>query len=178
MSAERKTPHCALLLELLSDGAWHTHLEIYALQIIGHSRVAELCGPRYGYSIERKRRKIGSGETEYLYRLVGVAAEPAPPLVPVLEGRLSDAAHARLQTLFRSEATPPPVWLEDGEEQQNSGTPRGQSDVQQLELDEIICVENEISAIRSFGDLTTDELERLDVLEARHRDLDVARSVS
>lgn len=177
MTAERKRPHCALLLELLSDGAWHSHLEIYALQIIGHSRVAELCdGVKYGYSIERKRRRIGSGETEYLYRLVGVPAEPASPYVAILEGKLSAASQRRLNTLFRSDPTWAPV-REDGDGEENSDTPGGQSGVQ-LGLDEIVGVENEINAIRSFGDLTAVELDRLDVLEARHRDLDVARSAS
>jgi hypothetical protein len=34
--------HCARVLELLSDGKPHSHHELYALNVIAHSRVAEL----------------------------------------------------------------------------------------------------------------------------------------
>lgn len=49
MSAQRKPTHCERVLELLGDGNAHTHLEIYALGVVCHSRISEL--RRRGYVI-------------------------------------------------------------------------------------------------------------------------------
>lgn len=56
--------HCERLLAVLSDGREHDHHELYALNMIVHSRVADL--RRRGYVIEHRR----DGELS-LYRLVG-----------------------------------------------------------------------------------------------------------
>lgn len=189
--SERRPPHCALLLELLADGVWHSHLEIYALNIIGHSRIAELCNPeKYGYSIERKRRKIGSGELEYLYRLVACPAPAATVYIERLEARLSDSVRARLASLRSSSAMP--ACLEFTTEAPPS-TPSGSGHSvreealpcetstrsaaapdsldEQLGLDEIMGLENELQALRSLDALTAEDVERLDVLTARHEQL-------
>ena len=55
--------HAARVLELLSDGKPHTHHELYALHVIGHSRIADL--RRRGYTIEAWR----DGD-DYCYQLV------------------------------------------------------------------------------------------------------------
>lgn len=55
--------HKQRVLDLLADGRPHTHHELYALHVIGHSRIADL--RRDGHMIEQWR----DGE-DYLYRLV------------------------------------------------------------------------------------------------------------
>lgn len=50
------------VLELLSDGRKHTHLEIYRLGVIAHSRVADLRAKGYQITCER------AGD-DYLYQL-------------------------------------------------------------------------------------------------------------
>lgn len=189
--SEKRPSHCALLLELLSDGAWHSHLEIYALHIVGHSRVAELRGRRYGYVIEQRRRKVGSGDTEYRYRLVAAPAENATPLLPRLEAQLSPGARARLTTLRVSTANdlpealaPPAEYPSDPQkaskaEEAGPVTDGGSRDAQggpatqgpQLDLDELVAVENELAALRSLGGLTPEDLDRLDELAARHEQM-------
>lgn len=171
MSAERKRSHCELLLELLSDGAWHNHHELYELRIVGHSRVAELRDPaRYGYSIEHTRRGSGA-EQEHLYRLVGVPADP-PPLAVRLEQRLPEHVQYRLNSLFRSRA----ALASSDEELRGIGADVPLTAEAQLDLDELVGVENELSALRSMGVLTDGELDRFDQLEARHQELEAARA--
>lgn len=53
---------CERVLELLSDGKPHSHMELYRLGLIAHSRVADLRAR--GYDIECA--KTGG---EYLYTL-------------------------------------------------------------------------------------------------------------
>jgi hypothetical protein len=70
--------HCERVLDLLSDGREHSHHELYALNVVAHSRVAELRGRDYEIS---QRRVVGAGgEPDYLYQLVSsprpVALEP------------------------------------------------------------------------------------------------------
>jgi hypothetical protein len=60
--------HCERVLELLSDGEWHTHHELYALHVIAHSRISEL--RKRGHLIEIDR----DGDL-YLYRLVSEPTE-------------------------------------------------------------------------------------------------------
>lgn len=64
--------HKQRVLDLLSDGAPHSHHELYALHVIGHSRIADL--RRDGYTIAQWRE----GD-EYMYQLVS-PAEPQPLL--------------------------------------------------------------------------------------------------
>jgi hypothetical protein len=59
--------HCERVLALLSDGQPHTHHELYALNVIAHSRVAEL--RKRGYEIEH-RREERDGEQVSVYQLV------------------------------------------------------------------------------------------------------------
>lgn len=55
------------VLELLSDGDWHSHTQLYDLHVVAHSRIATLRAR--GYRIECERE----GPT-YWYRLVGEVA--------------------------------------------------------------------------------------------------------
>ena len=67
------------VLELLSDGESHAHHELYALNVIAHSRVADL--RKRGYVIEQWREEDPrSNRPVYFYRLVS-SPEPdqAPP---------------------------------------------------------------------------------------------------
>ncbi len=65
--------HNQKVLALLSDGKVHTHHELYALHVIGHSRVADL--RKQGYAIECWRE----GDLS-LYQLV--ATSPTDPVAP------------------------------------------------------------------------------------------------
>lgn len=69
----KRGTHKARVLQLLSDGRPHSHLELYALGCIAHSRVADL--RRDGYDIQASRIKDG-----YVYQLVGSLAAPARPV--------------------------------------------------------------------------------------------------
>lgn len=66
--------HKARVLALLSDGKAHNHHELYALHVIGHSRIADL--RRDGHRIEQWRE----GDL-YFYRLSleQATADPASP---------------------------------------------------------------------------------------------------
>lgn len=69
----------ARLLARLSDGCWHSYMELYELHMIVHSRVSDL--RRDGYLIECDKR-----EKNYRYRLKGrtlneTADEPTSPAV-------------------------------------------------------------------------------------------------
>lgn len=70
--------HCDRLLDVLSDGNEHDHLELYRLGMIVHSRVADL--RKRGYLIEHRREQHTS-----FYRLVGrlddAHREPQPGLL-------------------------------------------------------------------------------------------------
>lgn len=68
------------VLQALSDGRWHTHLELYGLGVVLHSRISELRSPKggghnilmrreSGYDMERRVRT-----TTYWYRLMPPAA--------------------------------------------------------------------------------------------------------
>lgn len=71
--------HDELVLDLLSDGKPHGHMELYALGVMAHSRVASL--RRKGHVIECN--KTGGA---YLYRLVS-----SPDLCSVETGAQSPA---------------------------------------------------------------------------------------
>lgn len=83
--------HNERVLNLLKDHKPHTHHELYALRVIGHSRIADL--RRQGHVIAVWRE----GDN-YLYRLLSDgreangATDPTPPLVdesvvaPIAEG--------------------------------------------------------------------------------------------
>lgn len=59
------------MYELLSDGNAHSHHELYALNVIAHSRISEL--RRRGFVIEQWREHDArSGELFYWYRLTSV----------------------------------------------------------------------------------------------------------
>lgn len=65
--------HCERVFQVLADGQPHSHLELYALGTVAHSRISDL--RRKGYLIEQWRE----GDL-YLYRLDGllVSADPEP----------------------------------------------------------------------------------------------------
>jgi hypothetical protein len=60
--------HCGRILELLSDGRWHNHHELYALNVVAHSRIAEL--RERGHVIDHRRVVGADGEPDYLYQLI------------------------------------------------------------------------------------------------------------
>lgn len=60
--------HCDRVLDLLADGRWHSHLELYQLGTIAHSRISDL--RRRGHRVDCRR----DGDL-YLYRLVPVRGE-------------------------------------------------------------------------------------------------------
>jgi hypothetical protein len=64
--------HNQRVLNLLSDGKPHTHHEIYALNVIAHSRIADL--RRQGYTIP-SWTYTENGKRVYLYQLL---AKPKP----------------------------------------------------------------------------------------------------
>ena len=64
--------HCERVLELLSDGREHSHHELYALNVVAHSRVAEL--RKRGYTINQRRVVGSDGEPDYLYSLCDARA--------------------------------------------------------------------------------------------------------
>lgn len=62
-----RTTDCDRLLAVLSDGRPHNHLELYGLNMIVHSRVADL--RKRGYTIESWRERHVNG-TRYWYQLL------------------------------------------------------------------------------------------------------------
>lgn len=54
------------LLAILSDGAWHSHRDLYRIGCIVHSRIAELRAR--GHRIECERRDV-DGDPVWFYRL-------------------------------------------------------------------------------------------------------------
>jgi hypothetical protein len=89
------------VLELLSDGKAHSHHEIYALNVIAHSRISELRNRR-GYGIEQWREEDArTGETVYFYRLVSEPVSiPAAARAEALRRPAPKSPHSR-----RDEAT-------------------------------------------------------------------------
>jgi hypothetical protein len=80
----RKPSHWERVLELLQDGEAHSHHEIYALNVIGHSRIADLRARHY--VIEQWREDDPrTEETTYWYRLLGREV-PAPAAVEASPG--------------------------------------------------------------------------------------------
>lgn len=67
--------HCERVLELLSDGREHSHHELYALNVVAHSRVAEL--RKRGHKIEQRRVAGDDGKPDYIYQLRSLR-EPEP----------------------------------------------------------------------------------------------------
>ena len=64
--------HNERVLQLLADGRPHSHHELYALNVIAHSRVSDL--RKRGHVIEMWRE-----DDLYLYRLVQDCTEGADP---------------------------------------------------------------------------------------------------
>jgi hypothetical protein len=89
------------VLDLLADGAWHSHHEGYALGLILHSRVAEL--RKRGYRIEMRRE----GDL-YLYRLAGDPSSSGFGFTPFTEG----ATRPRVSSPADSAVAYPPADLE------------------------------------------------------------------
>lgn len=61
------------ILEVLSDGRWHTATELYRTGCVLHSRISDLRN-KDGYTIER-RNVGGVGAEAHEYRLVGGCVE-------------------------------------------------------------------------------------------------------
>lgn len=59
--------HCERVLELLSDGREHSHHELYALNVVAHSRVAEL--RKRGHVITCKNVTDLTGQRVSVYQL-------------------------------------------------------------------------------------------------------------
>lgn len=98
---KRKT-HCQRVLEILSDGRPHSHLELYALGTVAHSRISDL--RKKGHEIHQWR----NGDL-YLYRLVPSLAS-APDSSHSSLGGLGDGelgAEASEAALARPDARPP-----------------------------------------------------------------------
>jgi hypothetical protein len=91
--------HCERILQLLSDGRPHSHLELYALGTVAHSRISDL--RKKGYTIEQSR----DGDL-YLYRLVSLASAAAPGEGLAVQG--TEAATVADNPL-PSEPTPMPL---------------------------------------------------------------------
>lgn len=91
--------HKQKVLRLLSDREPHTHMELYALGCVAHSRISDL--RRDGHQIDAWR----DGDL-YLYRLVGVLDEA--PIGPVLsrDPLLSLPADPPGETMGASSSTP------------------------------------------------------------------------
>ncbi len=111
-----KTTHNAIVLEVLADGDWHDHLELYALNVIAHSRVAEL--RKLGYTIERAVRVDGGGKRHYRYRLAGVPAGGCP-----FEVQLEPQAQAALSRLRIAGDPPAPEVLTESPVSQRQAGP-------------------------------------------------------
>lgn len=71
--------HTKRVLALLSDGKPHTHLELYALGVIAHSRVADL--RKQGHDIACWTAN-DHGERVSVYQLVGSSAPPGDDDLP------------------------------------------------------------------------------------------------
>lgn len=67
--------HNQRVLQLLSDGQPHTHHELYALQVVAHSRISDL--RKQGKNIVQWAA-TENGERVYVYQLVALP-EPAVP---------------------------------------------------------------------------------------------------
>jgi len=67
-TAGKSPTDCDRLLAVLSDGREHSHLELYQLGMIVHSRVADL--RKRGHVIHTWRERHPNG-TRHMYRLVG-----------------------------------------------------------------------------------------------------------
>lgn len=86
--------HNERVLNLLADGAWHTHHELYGLHVVAHSRVSDL--RKRGHRIEMRR----DGDL-YLYRWLW-STPLLPAETPILESHSAvmpcgaGSAHPRL----------------------------------------------------------------------------------
>jgi hypothetical protein len=71
--------HCQRVLDLLSDGKPHSHLEVYDLRVVAHSRVAALRAA--GHLID-----CWKADGVYWYRLLdGGGGSPLPLVAPAVE---------------------------------------------------------------------------------------------
>lgn len=83
--------HNERVLALLRDGREHDHHELYALNVIAHSRIAEL--RRRGYVIQQRRETGPDGDARYIYRLVSEPSlSEAPETVTPLAGHIRAGA--------------------------------------------------------------------------------------
>lgn len=178
--AQRRRSQCSVMLERLSDGGRHSTVELNVLGVgRPNSRSSEL-HERHGYTIVCHFVRGAEGAQAYQYQLAGVPAEPA-----AIEATISPEARRALAA-FRSHETPTEAPLstplgsghdpsEEAPPLETSTRSAAAPDLpaqQQLQLDEVVGIENELQALRSLGALTSDEIDRLDELEARHDQLD------
>jgi hypothetical protein len=78
-----KRSHCDRLLDALADGQPKSHLELYGLGIMVHSRIADLRARGYTFSVYSKLEgPIGRKERLYYYKLLGrpVSEEEPKPI--------------------------------------------------------------------------------------------------
>jgi len=91
------------ILELLGDGRWHSHHELYALHCIFHSRKSELA--ERGYEIEQRRITV-NGKPVWEYRLIGEVEAGAD--LPGESSRVSGhSAPASTSSLCATQPEPP-----------------------------------------------------------------------
>jgi hypothetical protein len=83
--------HCQRVLELLSDGQPHTHHELYRLNVIAHSRVAEL--RKRGHKIACWTAK-DNGETVSVYQLLPSFSERDTPSPSTPDARGSETSRS------------------------------------------------------------------------------------
>jgi len=76
--------HNERVLDLLSDGEPHSHLELYDLRVIAHSRVADL--RKRGHTIE-----CWAEDGLHWYQLLGeqTACSPSPLLAEETDGQMA-----------------------------------------------------------------------------------------
>jgi hypothetical protein len=97
--------HKQRVLELLSDGEPHTHLEVYALNVIAHSRIADL--RRDGHEINCWR----DGDLSY-YQLVSLAQPDSHSSPTGAGGWESGGANDDAPSLFQIPASVPGAYTD------------------------------------------------------------------
>ena len=185
MSEQRRPSQCALMLERLSDGRRHSTVELNALGVgRPNSRSSDL-EHRHGYRIVCEYVAGAEGAHAYQYRLLEA---PAVSLHG-LEEQLSPDARSRLERFQVSPAQTPPAAVPRDPENAAAaaeepggcqelgrldaqGGPANRGPDSQLSLDELAGIENELNAIQSLGELSPEDVERFDLLTARHDELD------
>jgi hypothetical protein len=88
----KRPSQCERILDLLSDGRFHSHHELYALGCIAHSRLAEL--RERGHAIEQRRVTV-NGRPVWEYRLTSRPEHPHSSEQPEAKTEAINAACAR-----------------------------------------------------------------------------------